>query len=249
MSAPMVRALLAGTKSQTRRIVKLPENARNVNYYAPPGGRPLAGWADPGVNYWTPSGTFDDETNRENLSNHIDSCPYGYVGSRLWVREAFRLPVSLDQFCPAKVGKMAIGAGYKSPWSPVQYEADGLRRGDFKNFVTPPMPTGPGRYRHSRHMPRWLLRITLEITDVRVQRLQEITEADAIAEGVESLRDECEHFRDYVRSTREEISLTQGTAVGSYRTLWESLHGAGSWDASPWVWVVEFQKATVRYSK
>jgi hypothetical protein len=80
-------------------------------------------------------------------------------------------------------------------------------------------------------MPRWASRITLEVVSVRVERLQAITEADAKAEGV----------------TRGDFDAAGGVGLGSYvqayRSLWESLHGPGSWFANPWVWVVEFRRA------
>ncbi len=92
-------------------------------------------------------------------------------------------------------------------------------------------------------MPRWASRITLEVTGVRVERLQDISEADAAAEGVESLRNEGEYWKDYVRSTTRCDELTCLTGRESFRTLWDSLAAPGAdWDANPWVWVVDFKR-------
>jgi len=102
------------------------------------------------------------------------------------------------------------------------------------------------RWTPSIHMPRWASRITLEITSVRVERLQDISEADAIAEGIERLDYQGQtSWRDY--SLNDEwaaISPMLDSPIASYKTLWESLNGKGSWDLNPWVWVIEFKKVT-----
>ena len=94
------------------------------------------------------------------------------------------------------------------------------------------------KWRPSIFMPRWVSRITLEITDVRVERLQDISEADAIAEGVEYLPD-VGGWRCYMN---ERGGYTY--AVTSYRSLWESINGPGSWAANPWVWVIGYRRVT-----
>jgi hypothetical protein len=93
-------------------------------------------------------------------------------------------------------------------------------------------------WRPSIHMPRWASRINLEITGVRVERLQYISEADAKAEGIEPTMPNPGHWnwKDYLAEG------CQTHAVLSYKTLWESINGPGSWDKNPWVWVVEFKK-------
>lgn len=86
-------------------------------------------------------------------------------------------------------------------------------------------------------MPRWASRITLEITDVRVERLNDISEEDAFAEGLEK--------RDWMgpaEITLQNNKVVHGQAVGCFRALWESINGEGSWAANPWVWVIEFEK-------
>jgi hypothetical protein len=195
----MVRALLDGTKTQARRVVKF----RN------------------------------HET--ENMDHGFGpSCPYGQPGDRLWVRES---------------GVRLLLAG------------NGEQRGLFRHDV--PETPEVGRYWVERtrapgasysvagctresallslgakatpsiHMPRWASRILLEITGVCVERLQDISEADALAEGIKELNGRFT-FNDGMHESR--------TAVDSYRALWESINGAGSWDANPFVWVVEFKR-------
>jgi hypothetical protein len=177
-SKPMVRALLAGIKTQTRRKLKFqPDQPAAL----PP----------------------------------LSACPYGKPGDRLWVREAWRTLRDYDHLPP---GKMA-------PDTPVLYEAD--RDRSVPSFE-------PGRLRQGMFMPRWASRMELEITDVRLQRLQDISEQDAAAEGVQVVRDGVTED-DYLADEEDEDLLG---AVDLYRAVWESLHGVGSWDQNPWIWVV-----------
>lgn len=183
-SAPMVRAILAGAKSQTRRVVKLKpwQQIEERDDGAP--------WP------WM----YDDD----RADDHWLPCPYGQAGDRLWVREAWRVIDLADVFAPREI----------TAASRIWFEADG------------PHGLPAGRYRHARFMPRWASRVTLEVTGVRVERLQDISEADAVAEGVDAAR--------YLG-----FGLDRAHAR-AYSDLWESLHGPGSWDANPWVWVVAF---------
>lgn len=175
-TAPMVRAILEGRKTQTRRLVKL-----NVS------GR-----------VW-----------RGKLSWHIEdrnalrACRYGAPGDLLWVRETFReCPQDQDGNC-------------------IEYRAD---RPEYRKRDDDPsaIPWTPSTY-----MPRWASRITLKITGVRVERLQEISDADAAAEGVEP----------------HEPAAPYGAAhITPYSMLWNAINGADSWAANPWVWVVSFER-------
>lgn len=187
-SAPMVRAILEGQKTQTRRIYK---NRKHPDF-----GCDMAGC----------------ELVREQ-QHFIDRiCPYGQPGDRLWVREA---------------------------WQGDKHDFDA---GIMPLYRATDERTEAG-WRPSIHMPRWASRILLEVTAVRVERLQAISEADAIAEGIESVRNEGKYWRDYSNPAgRDCESMTAVTPVESYRTLWESINGQGSWAANPWVWVVEFNK-------
>lgn len=191
-SPQMVRARREGRKTQTRRLAKLPDCAEHVQYWAPPSGRSQEGWADPGVNYWTDSG------------NHIDPCPYGQLGDRLWVREAYRTPVTYNHLPPRDIPHDA----------PIWYEADGPAPEHFAG----------GKYRHARFMPRRITRGLDEITRIRVERLQDISETDALSEGV----------------------IVEGwpgamCAKDAFHELWATIHGPHAWDANPWLWVIEFQ--------
>lgn len=299
-SAPMVRAILDGRKAQTRLIFKMP---KGMDWYGELGGEAKG---------------FVCETNGPGWW-HIEelACPYGNVGMKLWVREAFM--IASDEIAFAATDQPLVGED---------------------------------RWRPSIHMPRWASRITLEITDVRVERLQEITEADAMAEGFtpqlccdimrkdaarvkseplywihdddscqhlclkcaekkcqklvkagadpeETFVDggwgteedgsqccdgcgvvldcslttygedlELEHFQSYgvtssvdaheflnlVEGNRPRLGESYGNGVANrpetagtiarigFRYLWNKINGPGSWDANPWVWVIEFRK-------
>jgi len=189
-SAPMVRAILDGRKTQTRRIVKpQPMLADTVVYY----NGPLGEWR------WRNERIDEDGALR---------CPYGGVGGVLWVRESF----------------------HTSPHFGCLYRAD------YDDDARPPKVVAPGGWKPSIHMPRSLSRIDMETTGIRVERLQEISEADAQAEGARCV--------DAV--TGREVLFPIGSRIGSYRVhyraIWESIHGAGSWDANPFVWVIEFKR-------
>jgi len=210
-SGPMVRALLAGTKTQTRRVVS--KQATHDLYYqrmygvSPPPNPVAFGtpglWRIVGPDY--PDGKDDDVT-----------CPYGQPGDRLWVREAF-MHEPADYCWEASVS---------IPSRP----ASTVYRADY-----PESQPGEG-WKPSIHMPRNLCRLVLEVTAVRVERLQAITEADAQAEGVE--RDGESFWRGYAKGHYDLFP----DARGSYASLWVSINGEGSWDANPWVWAVSFRR-------
>jgi hypothetical protein len=224
-SAPMVRAILEGRKSQTRRAVK-PQPTQ----CCPTGSSlPLAqgDWAWP---YPKTGGGIVRVSNRRNgPEGWTEHCPYGQAGDRLWVRETWRYA---DW----------TGDGY--PW--IEYQADSAK--SLRDSQLPPEwservidiwaklseeenfaidgRAADRKWRPSVHMPRWASRITLEVTDVRVERLQDISEADAIADGC--------------------IAVNKGiswhTAADAFEALWNSINGPGGWDANPWVWVVAFKR-------
>jgi len=193
-SGPMVRAILEGRKTQTRRVVNLPCNVEHAEAELTrmqpgyeDGTRPIFG--------------IDDEPNAFSVK-----CPYGAPGDRLWVKETFRIFDSSEECACYDDCKCALFNG-----KPI-YKADG-------NLES--------KWRPSIFMRRELSRITLEIEAVRVERLQEISDEDARAEG-------CEESID---SSGDWISMSD-----VYADLWTSINGAGSWDANPWVWVIQFRR-------
>lgn len=213
----MVRAILNGTKRQTRRIVK-PQPITNAVVFG--------------------------------------STPYGMPGDRLWVRETWRTDIDYDPFAPTQI----------DPAASLYYVADGA------NIVNHSDPSEHqwGKTRVSIHMPRWASRLTLELTRVRIERLHDITEADAWAEGIgrevgrerplEALFNVCMAFPKLNIGTLaaddptlftfgndrntptdyERVIATTGRGV--YAALWEGINGPGSWAANPWVWVLDFRR-------
>lgn len=220
-SAPMVRAILEDRKTQTRRIVK-PQ---------PPSKYWLIGTAhtgqDVGLYYesgkWRMTGAVG--VCREAMGNlwpknHEWKCPYGTVGDRLWVRETWcHAADDNDRFKYNADGNLDNSCCH--------FRADGYEVMHIDREETKAgLPKSP--WRPSIHMPRWASRITLEITGVRVERLKEISEQDAIAEGVKFGTGQPRECRTCGR--------------GAFMDLWESINGTDSWAANPWVWVVKFKR-------
>lgn len=219
-SAPMVRALLAGTKTQTRRALKRQPWASCSIEEGHEGETPFVYSALHGA-----GPGYEVEESRTPCR-----CPYGQPGDRLWVRETWAPHPDFPE--------MAARAVYRAD-PECKYDVD--------------------RWRPSIHMPRRASRILLEITGVRVERLQDISEVDADAEGCERLdyerydRDpalcpKCDGLRLHRAlgpngGVIEDVDCVEcDTYVKRYRHLWESINGAGSWAANPWVWVVEFKR-------
>jgi len=212
--AEMVRALLDGSKTQTRRICKPAEKAslsRVIPAYKSDDGEQRPPYITPG---W-----FGDEE-----GNVLFYSPYGQTGDRLWVKETH----------------LYVGPGSGSDLpdyvaearNPVNHTPDNCwyrADGDDVDVTWKP----------SIHMFRGLSRILLEIVNVRVERLQDISEEDALAEGV-SDGDWIEH-KGKMTHFNVVVSKNAATAREAYCALFESINGSGSWDANPWVWVVEFR--------
>lgn len=218
-SGEMVRAILTGQKTQTRRVCKIqPELVNGLWQLTAPAGKPFK-----------PEGGQVCSVLRTNIESdiatHLGSlpCPYGVPGDRLWVRECFgftaQWPLSYQRQWLAERG----------PWLPgnitMAYRADD--------------PEGNWCWKPSIHMPKIYSRIMLEIVNVRVERVREITEEDAREEGI--------IIPDYMAGT---VRLPHGgapvlrTSYGSrFADLWDRINakrGYG-WDTNPWVWVIEFQ--------
>lgn len=212
-SGAMVRALLVGRKTQTRRVFDF-HGLEKVVEFVP------VGTDKTGRRIFEMKDRFGRAVTRPAGKHFVDyhwTAPFA-VGDRLYVREAHAL-------VPSTAYRMSEGVRQTiNPSDP--YEAAIYRLGWERSKPR----WGPGI-----HMPRWASRITLIVTDVRVQRLQEINEADAIAEGVES---DSDGWRDY------QMPATQccGSARDSFRSLWGSLNEARGygWEANPWVVAVTF---------
>lgn len=206
----MVRAILQGRKTQTRRIIQSP--AKNMQKQGAtvirrnPDNDPW--YKDHIWSMRTQSGMWGDYTHERFLQ----FCPHGQVGYRLWVRETWAEPHYWTN---------DIEAG-----SPL------YRAQDHKRSIK------PVRWRPSIHMPRWASRVTLEVTGVRVERLNDISEEDAISEGCQALEG-CK-WRTF-KEMHAGIPMHEHTAVDAFGALWENINGPGSWGANPWVWVIEFK--------
>ena len=206
-NAEMVRALLDGRKTQTRRPIKWKQTRFTEIGEREDGSKwPWSEDAEHACDFWHP-------------------CPFGAVGDRIWVRETWS-----SDF-----------ANYY-PNDRVWYAADNNRQLDIdmvdgvRGIYSPESDVHvPFRWHPSIHMPRWASRILLEITDVRVERLNAISQEDAQAEGME------------LTGWRPTYSDPDSggevlTPYDNFAQLWESIYGEESWKANPWVWVIEFKR-------
>ncbi|UCP00059.1 hypothetical protein LF844_09680 [Metapseudomonas lalkuanensis] len=203
-SGPMVRVILDGRKTVTRR----PLNARSlklIDYGAQAGE----------CHYLPDSGPLHPNS----VQYYADFCPYGQPGDRLWVRETTMADYDTHDG--------VVLSRYAADNEPVLYwdEDDGEPIQAVSHWDY------PRDSRPSIHMKRSSCRLLLEITDVRVERLQDINDEQAIAEGIDV------HPSGFYGNGCI-------TAWCAFLELWESINGAGSWDANPWVWVVEFKRVT-----
>ena len=199
-SAPMIRAILEGRKTQTRRVIK------DTGFYAI-------------------DGHHGAETAKRERTALATRCPYGQPGDRLWVREAFQ-PLFADGVENHWETDWKTGKGYAISYPATDGIHEYLDADDNLSDACKP----------SIHMPRWASRINLEITGVRVERLQDISEDDCLAEGIAQV------VREKLPRIQQcgEYDTIDVDPVAEYRDLWESINGTGSWDMNPWVFVVEF---------
>ncbi|EMW3576723.1 hypothetical protein AAEY45_004424 [Yersinia enterocolitica] len=201
-NAEMVNAILSGRKTQTRRIIKVQPQVTEQRL------RELGAWQD-GFN-------LSQQVNAAFQAGFIDvSCPLGKPGDQLWVRECFRVHSRATD-----VATLVYRASERNSWT------EQTRRVPVSDCNR---PVSPEKWTPSIHMPRWASRINLLITGVRVERLNDISEQDARAEGVKAWRGPAEE-------------LVGGKLA--FFELWDSIYGqkeGENWQANPWVWVIEFE--------
>lgn len=219
----MVRAILEGRKTQTRRAVKtriVTDDTAQWSFCVDSTNRKS-------VNMWTcavldENGKRYTSRGRERVVVNL-KCPYGQAGDKLWVREAWTIDNTTQDengVCPSIYRTDLEAGGYDRSWT----------------------WQGGRRWTPSIHMPRWASRITLEITDVRVQRLQDISEEDAIAEGMQKSIGGiwCGSLHKAHGFPRQ-----HNTAVEAFADIWDSIYAKRgyTWAANPWVWAIGFQRA------
>lgn len=171
-------------------------------------------------------------------------------GDRLWVKETWHTESAWDEQRPAEIAEACLRLGYRRPWAPIEYEADERRVHWQHNYTL-------GKKRQARHMPRWASRLTLLVTDVQIERLQEINDAGAIAEGIEKVPYDGADpkwqgqfgWKDYTDHPHAIVPFNADRPGLSYRSLWESIHGAESWAANPWVVVIGFKPVLVNIDR
>lgn len=194
-NAEMVRAILDGRKTQTRRPIKWKQT--RFTEIAERDDGSLWPWAEDcerGGDIWF-------------------ACPYGEIGDRIWVRETFRVHSRATD-----VATLVYRASVRNSWTEQTHRVP---------IAVCDKPATPEKWTPSIHMPRWASRILLEITDVRVERLRDLSEEDAKSEGI----------------TPPAGGVLPGWEYRiNFRDLWMDIYGADSWEANPWVWVIEFKR-------
>lgn len=204
-SGPMVRAILEGRKTQTRRVVK-------------------------------PQSLFDGKDGIVRRFPNQRGCPYGETGDRLWVRETWAafIPCGLQtRYYRTGVIKQVQVSEYHKVDREVVYSADG------EDVTKPHQNNASGSWNSPVTMPRWASRLTLEITDVRVQRLSEISTDDVNAEGVA-----CSDCWTSGTAYKDFPHNEQCGCVNKFRNLWnsENTESGDTWDANPWVFAITFKR-------
>lgn len=223
----MVRAILDGRKTQTRRVIK---NQRVGDCWGvKPAESPLC--ERHSHDWWLPTGT--------KPYSALPVCPFGQVGDRLWVRETWA-DVNHDGH-PA-IAYRADGGLRVIGEDDGEEEDPNLEKYWFAQWYADLISGAEGNWRPSIHMPRWASRITLEITAVRVERLNDISEEDARAEGVKPAGDMLPDYPDTFLTPKGDFA----TAEVAFQRLWQSIYGEESWAANPWVWVIEFKQVSAR---
>jgi hypothetical protein len=204
----MVRAILDGRKTQTRRAIK-PVPTFNGGGAIFDGGDGQEDFVEP---YWV----------------FPETCKYGQPGDLLWVRETWGAVWPADEPVPLRQCEIE----YRADLPPGCTDRPGEWPADQGNG--PEVP----KWRSSIHMPRWASRITLEVKGVRVERLHDITEDDARAEGA-MWHDGGTYWHS---GWRHDYSDVHADAYSSFARFWNKINGPGAWEANPWVWVISFER-------
>ncbi|MEZ7000510.1 hypothetical protein [Klebsiella variicola] len=225
----MVRAILDGRKTQTRREVKLNlDIACLATTYD---------WATSlAANHYQGLTEEQIQQKAESLRGVIHPvilgngqmvsiiCPHGKPGDRIWVREAFRVHSRATD-----VATLIYKASERNSWTEQTHRVP---------VAVCNKPATPEKWTPSLHMPRWASRILLEITDVRVERLNTISEKDATAEGVPPAGSLLPDYPGTFLTPKGDFA----TAKVAFQRLWESIYGEESWKANGWVWVISFKR-------
>ncbi|SBY47693.1 hypothetical protein [Klebsiella pneumoniae] len=203
-NAEMVRAILDGRKTQTRRPIKWKQTRFTEIGEREDGSKwPWSEDAEHACDFWHP-------------------CPFGAVGNRIWVRETF-CTVDDTHYGGEKLvdyrATPKFEESHPAGWDSAPNDAEALK------------------WRPSIHMPRWASRILLEITDVRVERLNAISEEDARAEGI--IDSGCLNCGEPEPCG---CANPEPDATDAFAYLWQSIYGQENWNANPWVWVIEFKR-------
>ncbi|HBQ8417721.1 TPA: morphogenetic protein [Klebsiella pneumoniae] len=220
-NAEMVRAILAGRKTQTRRIMKVQPESNQLGLLLITDS---TRHSDIGRYHWAESNATGNY-----VRSKLFACPFGAVGDQIWVRETFQGPLfnyeQMDEY-------LEDSSKFEKPEF-CQYAADGGHRPEYQD-ADDNLRHG---WRPSIHMPRWASRILLEITDVRVERLNAISEEDARAEGI--IDGGCLNCGEPEPCG---CANPEPDATDAFAYLWQSIYGQESWNANPWVWVIEFKR-------
>lgn len=232
LNSPMVQAVIEGTKTVTRR----PLNPQPELFIQ----------AGKHSTYKYRGGLYALELYTEN-SNILDKCPFGKIGDRLWIRETWA-PVNLygeiaiAYKADGEVIRVVENKSFQDEEGLINYEDPRLKNYSFSAWADDLLSGVEGNWKPSIHMPRWASRLLLEITNIKIERIQDISESDSLNEGIERVKVNCS--RDGIKTSYKDYEvdgITRNNPIDSFRTLWKKTYGAESWDLNSWVWVIEFK--------
>jgi hypothetical protein len=240
-SAPMIRALLEARKTQTRRPVLCLGGIRRGDQWAGP-GNPVSGRL-----VYHDGGAWDAEVLGRDwgIRGPIAKCPYGQPGDLLWVRETWAHYHTINHI------RRTDGRAFSEVSDGLAaYRADGFDTiDDLRDHIRlmsgmdlEAIEIRDDKWIPSIFMKRWASRLTLELTDVRVERLQDISTHDSIEEGIDHRCQKCgyTHRDANIHFDHDLCGEPMPTAPDAYRGVWETINGPETWDANPWVWALTF---------